>query len=216
MQIMRKEHSTQEFVFHAQFEPESQLKQRLRLVLEADRRMMAGLLGVDDEELLCRLQELGFMHQTLPLLHIIPLIQVAWADGFVTARESSLILEAARRRGIHSDHPAYPWLLGLFHEPASEEFFQDCLHALGATLAAMPAEQRETHLRELLASCRRVAEASGGLGFIDFGNKVSREERLLLEHLCLELHVRPQTRHWKPTAAGRTVASISDQAESWL
>ncbi|HMV83045.1 MAG TPA: hypothetical protein PLD20_07545 [Blastocatellia bacterium] len=215
MQKLLEEHLTKEPVFQAG-DWEFSLNHRLGLVMEADRRMMANLLGIGDEKIPGKLQELGFMHQTLPLLHIVPMIQVAWADGCVTARESSLILEAARRHGIHSDHAAYPWLLGLFHEPASPEFFEECLHAIGAMLAAMPTEQRETHLRELLASCRRVAEASGGLGFIDFGNKVSREERSLLEHLCLELHVRPQARQWNSAATGLKYASISDRSESWL
>lgn len=201
MHMLREEYSTQEVVSRSQHNPGLPMKLRLRLVLEADRRRMGSLLEIDDEDTLCKLQDLGFMYQTLPLLHIVPLIQVAWADGYVSARESNLILEAARRRGIHSDHPAYPWLLGLFHEPASEEFFDGTLRALGEMLAGMPADRRELYLQELLATCRRVAEASGGLGFINFGNMVSREEQSLIEHLFLELRFRPQARQWKTAAA---------------
>jgi len=197
-------------------EYESFLKKRRRLTLETDLQALEALLGINDKKVLHSLRKLGYSRQMLPLLHMIPLVQVAWADGSVGARESCMILEIARRRGIHSEHPAFKPLLNLLDERPSEEYFDDTLYVLSVMVTAMPAERRETYLHDLLGLCRRIAEASGGFGLINFGNKVCQEERLLLERLFIELRLGPSLLHLRAEKNGQTLVPIFDQSESWL
>ena len=85
--------------FHKK-EQELIAKMRQRAALVAERGEMGEALGIADEEILQDLQELGFNRETVKLLHLIPLIQVAWADGQVTSKQLARVLEIARERGI--------------------------------------------------------------------------------------------------------------------
>src|ERR687885_2444648 len=76
------------------------LRQRARE--DASRRDMAERTGVADQEILRDLEALGYTPETVLLLHLVPLVKVAWAEGGVSERERALILEAARARGIEA------------------------------------------------------------------------------------------------------------------
>src|SRR5262245_34324206 len=58
------------------------LKQRGRD--EATRRQLAERSGLADEEVLRDLQTLGYTPETVMLLHLVPLVQMAWAEGSVS------------------------------------------------------------------------------------------------------------------------------------
>src|SRR5262245_18971985 len=75
-------------------------KLRRRAEDEARRQQLAVRTGVVDKEILQDLESLGFTADTGMLLHLMPLLQVEWADGGVSARERSLSVAAARSRGI--------------------------------------------------------------------------------------------------------------------
>ena len=159
-------------------------KMRLRAAAEAERRRMGEQTGVADEEVLQDLQALGYTAETVMLLHLVPLVQMAWAEGHVSDRERALIVEAARSRGIDAgsaaDRQLSTWLT---HRP-SGEFFEKTLRAIGAILQGRPVEEREASQRDLLSYCTAIASASGGiLGF----RAVSDEERQVLARISDEL-----------------------------
>ena len=137
-----------------------------------------------DEAILQDLQDLGYTPETVMLLHLVPLVQMAWADGRVSERERSLIIEAARARGGEAGSPADQQLAGWLTSRPSERLFDRALRAIRAFLQARPAEERESSERELLSLCTAIASASGGL--LGMG-AVSAEERALLARLSNEL-----------------------------
>src|SRR5919202_4939039 len=67
---------------------------------EAARRRMAARAGVADQEIVRELESLGYTPETVVLLELVPLLQVAWTEGGVSDGERALIIEAARGRGI--------------------------------------------------------------------------------------------------------------------
>ncbi|MGH9836796.1 MAG: hypothetical protein ACRD9Y_27530, partial [Blastocatellia bacterium] len=141
-------------------------KLRRRTALETERREMAEVLGVSDEEVLSELQELGFTRETAPLVYLAPLVQVAWAEGRVSAGERDLILAAARARGVVEGGPADKMLMDWLDARPAEIFFDKNLRVIGAMLQALPPDQREAQKRDLVSACARIAEATGGvLGF---------------------------------------------------
>lgn len=161
---------------------------RRRMALEAECRELAETLGLNDRELLRTLQEMGYRRATVRLLYLVPLVQVAWAEGSVSRGERELILKAARLRGIEPGSAAYERLTEWLNERPSEEFFERTLRLISAMLQALPPEEREADKRDLVAYCTRVAEVSGGLvGFVGLGGRVCREERELLERIAAEL-----------------------------
>jgi hypothetical protein len=159
-------------------------KMRRRTALAEDREQMAEATGVADFEALEALQELGYTAMTVRLMPLVPLVQVAWAEGGVTAKERKLLLETAEARGITPGTPAYDQLLGwLEHEPP-EEFYENTLRGLRILLHAIPDDLREAGRESLVEYCTQIAEVSGGI--LGFG-KVSDEERELIARIATEI-----------------------------
>lgn len=159
-------------------------KMRSRAEAEAERRRLGEQAGVADEEILQDLQALGYTTDTVKLLHLVPLVQMAWAEGQVSDRERSLIIEAARSGGIDAGSPADRQLTGWLAERPSEDFFEKTLRAIGAILQARPPEERQASQRDLVSYCTAIASASGGI--LGFG-AVTDEERRVLARISQEL-----------------------------
>jgi hypothetical protein len=174
----------EEEYFHKK-EKELLEKQRLRMQAEAERERMADALGVHDTEILSDLQSLGYTRDTVALLHLVPLIQVAWADGEVAERELDLILGLAKARGLEEGGAAYRQLTDWLTQSPSEEFFQDTLRIVAKLFEALPPEQKAASKRDLVSYSADIASISGGI--LGLGRKVSREEREVIERIAAEL-----------------------------
>lgn len=175
--------SLEEEYFHRK-EKEVIEKMRLRAAAEDERRRLGQETGVADDEVLRDLQELGYTPETVMLLHLVPLIQTAWAEGGVSQKEHDLIVKAARARGIDAGSPADQQLNGWLARRPSEAFFEKTLRAIRTILQAQPAESRTASEKDLLSLATSIAAASGGIvGF----RSVSDEERQILAHISDEL-----------------------------
>lgn len=179
----------EEEYFHKK-EKELLEKLRRRMQAEVERGQMAEALGIQDTEILSDLQALGYTRETVALLHLVPLIQVAWADGDVTLREKDLILELARSRGIAADSTAYEQLAGWLTQRPSEQFFQDTLRIIAALFEALPPEQQAAGKRDLVSYSVNIASISGGI--LGLG-KISRQEQEVIERISAELEQAHQT-----------------------
>lgn len=160
-------------------------KLRLRMLAEAEREHMAETLGVQDMEILSDLQALGYTEDTVALLHLVPLIQVAWADGDVAERERDLILDLAKARGLEEGSAAHRQLTGWLTQRPSEEFFQDTLRIVARLFEALTPERQAASKRDLVSYSADIASISGGI--LGLGRKVSREEREVIERIAAEL-----------------------------
>ncbi len=88
-----------------------------------------------------------------------PLVEVAWADGRVTAAERQAVLDAARAFGLHqsTDFCRSTLLRWLHEEPPSEalEAWRELLAPTLVEAESRPARQSE---RRLLDAAHRVAK----------------------------------------------------------
>ena len=162
-------------------------KMRRSAADEAQRRRLGEQAGVADEEVLRDLQELGYTAETVMLLHLVPLLQIAWAEGGVSPQERALIVEAARSRGVQPGTAADLQLNDWLTERPSESFFEKTLRAVRTILEAGSPEQRTTSERDLLSLCTAIAAASGGI--LGFG-AVSHDERDILARIAATLEKR--------------------------
>jgi len=176
-------HSLEEEYFHRK-ERELIEKMRVRAASDEQRRRLGQHTGVADEEVLRDLQELGYTPETVMLLHLVPLIQTAWAEGGVSQKERELIVKAARSRGIQAGSPADQQLdIWLAKRPA-EDLFEKTLRSIRTILEAQSPEARTASEKDLLSLATAIASASGGIvGF----HAVSEEERQILTHISDEL-----------------------------
>jgi hypothetical protein len=160
-------------------------KMRERRAREADRQKMAEIMGVNDQEVLEALQDLGYTSETIQLLHIVPLVEVAWVEGGVADREREMIYSIARARGIEPGSVADERLSHWLENRPSERFFENSLRAIRLALDLLPEEQRQAGRRDLITYCSQIATAvsSGILG----PGRIMDEERALIAHIATEI-----------------------------
>jgi hypothetical protein len=181
---------SQEEEYFQRREQELIAKLQQRSQEQATRRSLAERSGVADEEVLGDLEALGYTPDTVMLLHLAPLLQVAWAEGGVSERERELILEAARARGVEPGSSADAQLESWLTSRPSAEFFDRTLRVIRAILQGQPPEEREASERDVLSYSTTIASASGGI--LGFG-KVSAEEVKILQRIGEELTLARET-----------------------
>lgn len=152
--------------------------------MERDRRDLEDATGIANDEILAALQELGYNAETVRLMPLIPLVQVAWAEGGVTDKEHDLIMEIAEARGITSDSREHEMLSDMLDHQPSKDFFDNALRGLNYILEAIPEDLRADSQNSLVTYCTQIADASGGI--LGFGT-ISNEEKLLIARIATEL-----------------------------
>lgn len=160
-------------------------KMHERQAREADRQKMSEVTGISDQEVLEALQDLGFTSETVRLLHIVPLVEVAWAEGGVANRERDMIFKVAKSRGVEPGSAAHEKLSQWLDEKPPRRFFENMLHAIRVVLELLPAEQRDAARRDLITYCSQIAQAVEG-GILGRG-RITDEERMLIAHIATEI-----------------------------
>jgi DnaJ-domain-containing protein 1 len=175
-----KKPTSEEEYFHRK---EQELKSRLRQKAQAEteRRGLAEAVGIENEKILDVLKEMGFDRETVRLLFLVPILQVAWSDGSLSAQERALILEAARLHGIVEGHAAHARLQKWLEARPGPEVFNRALRVIRELMSFQQAGSREELGRKLVDACQRVAAASGG--FLGLGSKTSSEEKAVLQRV---------------------------------
>ena len=176
---------SREAAWFQQKEQELIEKLQQRSAQRAQRVAIGEAIGIEDEEILRALQELGYTRETVELLYQIPLVQVAWASGSVTTQEREWVLKLAGMRGAALERPAYQQLSDWLENRPSDEFFQTSLRIIGYLLDTLPESERQTARRNLVNFCTQIAIVSGG--FLGLGSKVCEGEHETLGQIVAEL-----------------------------
>ena len=142
------------------------------------------LLGTRDDTLPTELRAAGITPETLVLLHLAPLLEVAWAEGEITARERELILAMAERRGVTPESPTHERLVGWLDQRPEPELFDRACEGARLLLAKLQPDERSATTKDLVKNCTLVAEAAGGI--LGMG-AISPEEREALAHITSRL-----------------------------
>lgn len=143
--------------------------------------------GLHDPEMLNELEALGFTPDTIGLLPIMPLLQVAWAEGGISEAERRQILALARTRGIQEGSVADSQLAEWLATRPRQHVFTGAARLIHAMLDAGSSETHDLSADALVKYCENIAAASGGM----FGvGKVSAEERAALSQIAAQLKSR--------------------------
>ncbi len=158
--------------------------------------------AVDDADLRRQLRSLGVDRDTWRVVTLLPLVEVAWADGRVQAAERARIVRLAQdSEALEGDGRLI--LEGWLSYRPSPAYFARGRGVL-LDLLARP-EAQAFQVDDILDACLGVAEAAGGL----FGvvATVEPEERALLAKMAREL---PDFEAWPALLGG-----LEDAAEHW-
>lgn len=137
--------------------------------------------GITDDALIQRLMELEITAGTFTAMQMIPLIEIAWADGKMEAAEREAVLKAAADHGISPGTPEQKLLAGWLDRKPSSALLDTWMQYTREIAAQLEPAEREKLRHRLLDDARAVAESAGG--FLGMGNKVSKEEEAMLKKL---------------------------------
>ncbi len=162
-------------------------KLRRRAASEQSAREMGAKAGLDDPELIQELAALGFTIETVDLLPLMPLIQVAWSESGVSAAERQLIVALARARGIEAGTGGDRQLAAWLAVRPDAHVFTRSTRLIRAMMASGATALADLNADNLVKYCEEIAAASGGILGI---GKVSADERALIAQIAAELRSR--------------------------
>lgn len=143
---------------------------------------LAEVTGLSDEEVLDKLVALKITADTWAAISLVPLVEVAWANGRVEDQERTAILTASQANGIHPGSPGHELLESwLSHRPDARlmgvwgEYIVDLCAQLSTAEKAAVKER-------VIGRARKVAQSAGG--FLGLGSKISAEEEVVLSQLA--------------------------------
>ena len=131
-------------------------------------------LNLSDRQLAERMLLLGFDAETASVLYLLPLIQVAWANGSVSRAERAQILRILRLREIPEGSRAWQMCESLLESRPTDIFLHNSRRLLQGMLKNKGRAVEVQVERELIELCLDVAEVSGGI--FGFGRRVSGAE----------------------------------------
>jgi len=126
----------------------------------------------------------------MPLLFLVPLIEIAWAHGAIARNEKYLIFTTAREENIDEKNPLNETIEELLLYQPGKQFFDNSLSLIKTELSLMTVKEREQKISQLIKRCRQVAEAAGGNSSMDIEKFTSDEEREVLTRFVFELNFR--------------------------
>jgi hypothetical protein len=175
--IFEKRGAALEEVFYQKKNADLLEKLRAKQFGQVTKEDIRAATGIHDEDLLDRLVGMKITVQSLAALSVIPLVEVAWADGELDDRERKAVLKAADEAGIPHDGPGYKLLQEwLADKPPAQllSAWKDYIEAMAETL------QPEDYAKvrdNLLTRAKQVAQSAGG--FLGIGKISDAEQRKL-------------------------------------
>ena len=153
---------------------------RAASVREEKKKEFREYLDIESEDVLDALIDLDVEPETLVAFTLVPLVEVAWADGEIQPKEREAIIKAAIERGVEDGSPTCTLLRNWLQTPPDAvllETWQGYIEELMASLG----ERARAHLKSSsIGRARAVAEAAGG--FLGIGS-ISVAEKKKLEEL---------------------------------
>jgi hypothetical protein len=148
---------------------------------EAQKEALAAVSGITDAAVLEQLVALDVSSETLAALSLVPLVEVAWADGRLDAKEQSALLAAAEQGGLSKDNPSYQLFEAWLRERPSPKLLATWKAYVAILSSALDVPAKQALKQDLLGRARSVAEAAGG--FLGLGKRISSAEQAVLTEL---------------------------------
>jgi len=155
-------------------------KLRALQAMQDSKQALSEVSGITNDQVLEKLVSLGTKPETVAALAVVPLVEVAWADGEADEQERRAILQALADSGVAPggiEHQLVESWLERHPGPKLLAAWQQYVHGL---CEKMNDSERAAFRDEVLKSTLAIAEASGGFAGLW---KVSAAEREMIEQL---------------------------------
>ena len=139
---------------------------------------LAQASGIANKIILTELVNLGVRPETVAALCLVPVVEVAWADGRIDAREIEAFVKGAIKTGSNASLRIFQeWL----QKKPDENLEQAWKQYMKGLCGVMDANALSLLCDDILDHARDVAKASGGfLGLVD---PISSDEKRKLEEM---------------------------------
>jgi hypothetical protein len=148
--------------------------------MKETKESLAKVSGIASDDVLQKLVELDIRPDVVASLALVPLVEVAWADGEIDEKEKAAVLKAD---GEFFTKDSPDWVIlkqWLEHKPDPQLLEAWKLYIQGLC-EQLTASQKKTLKTEVIGHARQVAEATGG--FLGLGKKISKAEQEMLAQL---------------------------------
>ncbi len=125
--------------------------------------------------------ELGIRAETVAALSLVPLVEVAWADGVLDPPERRAVLERVGAAGFVSGSIEHAMIEAWLDRQPPPQLLTAWTHLVQGMCEQLDSEGRARLKRALLDRARAVAKTSGGV--LGFGERVSGVEAAVLARL---------------------------------
>ena len=146
---------------------------RMRETKEA----LARVSDIEDEAVLEKLVALDVKPETLAPVSLIPLIEVAWADGIVSGDEAVAILDSASAGGIKEGSIEYDLLKQWIQRKPAPELMGAWVHYAQDLCSKLEQTERDSLRKTIMSRAMRLAGVSGGVLGI---GAISAQEKAVL------------------------------------
>jgi len=133
--------------------------------------------GMTDDAVLDKLVHLGLRANTIAALSLVPLIQVAWADGAIQDNERTAILQGAHGKGLEQGTDGYELLQTWLQKRPSDELIEAWEAYIKALASQLNDEQNRLLKNQIVGFAKMVAASAGG--FLGIGRVSASEEKVL-------------------------------------
>jgi hypothetical protein len=133
--------------------------------------------GMTDDKVLDKLVELGLRSNTIAALSLVPLIEVAWADGEIQDNERNAILQGAHGKGLEQGTDGYELLQTWLKSKPSPALFEAWEGYIKALAGQLNDEQNRLLKNQIVGFAKMVAASAGG--FLGIGKVSASEEKAL-------------------------------------
>ena len=144
---------------------------------KASREELRKASGMTDDAVLDKLIALGLKTNTIAALSLVPLIEVAWADGEIQDNERNAILQGAHGKGLEAGSDGYDLLQNWLKRKPSTELFDAWQSYIKALAGQLNDEQNKLLKNQIVGFAKMVAASAGG--FLGIGKVSASEEKAL-------------------------------------
>ena len=156
-----------------------------KLDTQGSREELRKASGMTDEAVLDKLVALGLRGNTIAALSLVPLIQVAWADGKIQDNERTAILQGAHGKGLEKGTAGYELLQTWLQSKPPIDLIEAWEAYIKALAGQLNVEQNRLLRNQIVGFAKMVAGAAGG--FLGIG-RISSEEEKVLERIEAAFH----------------------------
>ncbi len=142
---------------------------------------LSRVSGIHNDKVLEKLVQLDIHPETLASIAIIPLVEIAWADGQIDKKECEAILYGAENAGFAKDSMDYALLERWLQHKPDKKLLEAWKHYIQGLCEKLNPEEKKSLETEIFSHASDVAKASGG--FLGLGSKISNSEKALIEEM---------------------------------